>query len=88
LQPDGIHISGSWGVFFPGNLNAHVFDRGGVERSVVELEAVDPLKAVELNRTIKLSPAAARIVIRLHDERGVDLGSLGEATIAKPGKDS
>jgi hypothetical protein len=88
LQPDGIHISGSWGVFFPGNLNARVFDRGGVERSVVELEAVDPLKAVELNRTIKLSPAAARIVIRLHDERGVDLGSLGEATIAKPGKDS
>jgi hypothetical protein len=88
LRPDGIHISGSWGVFFPGNLHAHVFDQHGVERSVVELESVDPLKAVELNRTIKVSSEATRIVIHLHDQRGVDLGSLGEAKIAKPQKDS
>ena len=88
LRPDGIHISGSWGVFFPGNLHAHVFDQHGVERSVVELESVDPLKTVELNRTIKVSSEATRIVIHLHDQRGADLGSLGEARIAKPEKDS
>jgi hypothetical protein len=87
-QPDGIHLSGSWGVFFPGNLQAHVFDQHGVERSVVALESVDPLKAVELNRTIKASSEATRIVIHLHGERGMDLGSLGEANIAKPEKDS
>jgi len=63
-------------VFFPGNLNAHLFDQHGVERSVVELESVDPLKAVELNRTIKASSAATRIAIHLPDERGVNLGSL------------
>jgi hypothetical protein len=88
LRPDGIHISGWWGVFFPGNLHAHVFDQQGVERSVVELESVDPLKPVELNRTIKVSSEATRIVIHLHDQRGVDLGSLGEAKIAKPQQDS
>jgi hypothetical protein len=75
-------------VFFPGHLRAHVFDQHGVERSVVELESVDPLEAVELKRTIKVSSEATRIVIHLHDERGVDLGSLGEANIAKPERDS
>jgi hypothetical protein len=88
LKPDGIHLSGSLGVFFPGNLHAHVFDQHGVERSVVALQSVDPLKTVELNRTIKVSSEATRIVIHLHDERGVDLGSLGEATVAEPEKDS
>ena len=87
-QPDGIHLSGSWGVFFPGNLQAHVFDQHGVERGVRELACVDPLEAVELNRPITVSSEAIRIVIHLHDERGADLGSLGEATIAKPEKDS
>jgi hypothetical protein len=88
LKPDGVHLSGSWGVFFPGHLRAHVFDQNGVERSVVELESVDPLEAVELKRTIQVSSEATRIVIHLHDERGVDLGSLGEANIAKPERDS
>lgn len=86
--PDAVHISGSWGVFFPGNLQAHVFERHGVEPSVRELASVDPHEAVELNRTITVSSEATRIVIQLHDERGADLGSLGEAEIAKPEKGS
>jgi len=88
LQPDGVHISASWGVFFPGNRQAHAFEQHGVERSVVELASIDRLEAVEPNRTITVSSEATRIVIHWHDERGTDLGSLGEAKIAQPEKDS
>jgi hypothetical protein len=55
---------------------------------VVDLEFVDPLREVELNQTITVSPGATRVAIHLSDEQGVDRGSLGEAEITKPGKDS
>lgn len=83
LSRDRLQLSGAFGVFFAGRLNAHVFDLDGVETSVVELESVDPLQAVELNQTIRVSPGASRVAIHLIDERGVDRGSLGGAEITK-----
>ena len=88
LQTDHLQLSGSFGVFFPGKLDAHVFDLHGVESNVVELENVDPLQAVELNQTISVLPGATRVAIHLRDEKGVDRGSLGEAEVTKLKKDS
>jgi hypothetical protein len=83
LSSKGLYISGIFGVFFPGTLSAHVFDLRGVEIAVVELQAVDPLNAVELNQTMKVAEAADRVSIHLNDQQGVDRGSLGDAKITK-----
>ena len=40
LQTDHLLLSGSFAVFFPGKLDAHVFDLHGVESNVVELETL------------------------------------------------
>ena len=88
LTGNRLHLSGSFGVFLAGKLNAHVFSLHGAESNIVELESVDPRQAVELDQTISVSPGATRVAIHLNDERGVDRGSLGEAEIAKSGKDS
>lgn len=88
ISADRLQLSGSFGVFFAGKLNAHVFDTHGTENNVVELESVDPLHAVELNQTIRVSPGATRVAIHLTDEKGIDRGSLGEAEISTLRKDS
>ena len=88
LSADRLRLSGTFGVFFVGKLNAHIFDLHGVESNVVEVENVDPLQPVELNKTISASPGATRVTIHLNDEQGIDRGSLGEAEIMIVRKDS
>jgi hypothetical protein len=88
LKADHLQLSGSFGVFFAGKLNAHIFDLHGVESKVVEVKSVDPLRPVELNETIAVSPEATRVAIHLNDEKGNDRGILDEAVITKLGKDS
>ena len=88
FQTDHLHLSGSFGVFFAGKLDAHIFDLHGAESNVIELESVDPVQAVELNQTISVLPGATRVAIHLKDEKGVDRGILDEATLTKLGKDS
>jgi hypothetical protein len=77
---DGLLLSGSLGVFFPGNLTAYLFDSDGVRTGVLPLQSVSPLDLVDLHKEISTSPATARISIHLIDERGIDRGSLGEAS--------
>jgi hypothetical protein len=88
LHADHLQLSGSFGVFFAGKLKAHVFDLHGAESNVVELKNADPLRAVDLDQTISVSPGATRVAVHLSDEQGVDRGSLGEAEITKLAKDS
>jgi hypothetical protein len=88
LKAEHLQLSGSFGVFFAGKLNAHIFDLHGVESNVVELRTVDPLQPAELNQTITVSPEATRVAIHLNDEQGIDRGILDEAVITKLGKDS
>jgi hypothetical protein len=79
----GLHVTGIFGVFFPGTLVAHVFDLRGVEIAVVDLQAADPLNAVELNQTLRVAEGVDRVSVHLKDLQGVDRGSLGEAKITK-----
>jgi len=88
LTANRLQLSASFAVFFAGRLNAHVFDPKGVESNVVELQYVDPLQAVELNRTIRVPRGAGRVSIHLNDQHGLDRGSLGEAKIPEVRKDS
>jgi Domain of unknown function (DUF4380) len=87
LKSDGLHLSGKFGIFFPGELIAQIFDkRGGKQEK--SLGKVDPLHAVLLDQTIAITPNAARVSLHLIGERGTDLGVIGEAAVGRPGKDS
>jgi hypothetical protein len=80
---NSVLLSGSFGVFFPGRLTAYLFDIRGTQTGIVPLQSVSPLDIVEVHTEISASPATARISIHLMDERGMDRGSLGEASILK-----
>jgi len=87
LKSDGLHLSGRFGIFFPGELIAQVFDkRGGKQEK--SLGKTDPLHTVQLDQTIAITPNAARVSLHLIGERGTDLGVIGEAVVGRPGKDS
>ena len=76
-----IDLSGSFGVFFPGELKAYLYDEGGLGASEVALEAVQPQDPVTLHQTIAAPRNIARVSIHLIDKAGVDRGALGEVFI-------
>lgn len=78
---DGVLISGSVGVFFPGKLVARFETAKGKELASIDLQSVTPEVAVELRQTVKVDGRAAKILVRLVDGDGLDHGILGEAEI-------
>ena len=82
---DSIALSGSFGVFFPGKLQARLYDRQGAEDQVVDLQPVEPQTRAELRQEVKPSKRPIRISIHLIDDQGRDRGSLGEAVVVAPG---
>jgi hypothetical protein len=78
---DKIELSGAFGVFFPGELKAYLYDEGGVEASEVALQAVQPQDPVALHQAIAAAKNIARVSIHLVDSNGVDRGALGEVFV-------
>jgi hypothetical protein len=80
-----IKLSGSFGVFFTGQLVAHVYSRGGRLLQKTPLQPVDPGEFVTVDKEIETSGEAGRISLHLEDSAGADRGSLGEATVERRG---
>jgi len=80
--PTGFVISGRFGVFFPGALQAHLFDGRGIEIGRLPLEAVKPEEMAVLQKQVTAPAETVRISLHLMDESGADRGSLGEALVA------
>jgi hypothetical protein len=78
---DKIDLSGSFGVFFPGELKAFLYDEGGLGTGEVTVEAVRPQDPVTLHQTIAAPKKIARVAIHLIDSSGVDRGPLGEVFV-------
>jgi len=75
-------LTGSFGVFFLGKLQAHLFDAHGVEQqSAIDIEAVAPQTRVELRKEMNPQVRPARLSIHVVDDQGIDRGSLGEAAV-------
>ena len=83
---DKIELSGSFGVFFPGELKAFLYDEGGLGTGEVRVEAVHPQEPVILHQAIAAPKNIARISIHLIDSNGVDRGALGEVFVTINGE--
>ena len=78
---DSLVLSGSFGVFFPGKVQARLLDGHGAEQQSVDIGSVVPQTRVELRKEIQLQGRPERASLHLVDEQGIDRGSLGEAAI-------
>jgi hypothetical protein len=78
---DQINLSGSFGVFFPGELKAFLYNHGGVQTGEVSVMTVRPQDPVELHLSIPAAANIARVSLHLIDSNGVDRGGLGEVFV-------
>jgi hypothetical protein len=82
----GLLLSGSFGVFYAGDLVAHFYGRGGGGNA--KLMSVTPTEPVHLQITVQAPPNTTRVSVHLVDAQGQDRGPLGEVPVrpAAPGE--
>jgi hypothetical protein len=85
--PEGLVLSGNFGVFYAGKLVAHYYSRGGEALGTASLDSVTPLEAVKLQATVQAPPGTARVSLHVEDQQGLDRGPLGEALVNPPPPD-
>ena len=73
---DKIELSGTFGVFFPGELKAFFYGNGGVQVGQTLLQAVQPQDLIALLQTIAAPANVDRVSIHVIDSGGVDRGAL------------
>jgi hypothetical protein len=78
----GILLSGIFGVFVPGKLEARLFDKYGAPIVNIPLQSVSPSEIVQLHVGLKVPAQTARVSLHLMDAQGNDQGSLGEARVS------
>jgi hypothetical protein len=82
IAPDGkLALSGSFGVFYSGQLVAHLYDAHGASLGTAPVMDANPNEAVTLQKEIAADASAARVSLHLVDDAGADCGSLGEVRI-------
>ena len=84
----GILLSGIFGVFVPGKLEARLFDRHGAPIANIPLQSVSPSEIVELRVELKVPAQTARVSLHVLDTQGNDQGSLGEARVSATDRSS
>ncbi|HEY1809505.1 MAG TPA: hypothetical protein VGG42_13135 [Acidobacteriaceae bacterium] len=77
---DQIQLTGRFGVFFPGHLEARLYSKGGAEQRSVKLRAVSPRDLIELRSSVP-GAGIVRVSVHLIDSQNVDRGSLGEVFV-------
>jgi len=77
--PPGLVLSGSFGVFYAGDLVAHFYGPGG--GSTAKLMSVVPTEFVHLHTILQAPPNTMRVSVHLVDSRGLDRGPLGEVPV-------
>ena len=82
-----LELSGTFGVFFPGQLKALFYGDGGAQSGESILQVVRPQELVELHKSIDLTSKVKRVSIHVIDDKGTDRGALGEVSTV-PSEDS
>ena len=82
IAQDGkLALSGSFGVFYSGQLVAHLYDAHGASLGTASVMDANPNEAVVLQKEIASDANAARVSLHLVDDAGWDRGALGEVRI-------
>jgi hypothetical protein len=81
-----IDITGTFGVFFPGQVIAYFYSSRGSAMGTQPIIAVDPRKVVSLQNSVAFSGHPGRVSLHLVDTNGSDRGSLGEVVIEDSGR--
>jgi hypothetical protein len=81
LENGRLKLSGSFGVFFSGNLVAHFYNEHGATLGAMPVASVDPTETVSLETEIAPSGKPARVSLHLEDSNGLDRGSLQEVSV-------
>ena len=76
-----LELSGTFGVFYQGELKAFLYDHGGLKQGEVSLLAARPQDPILLHQTIAADKHIARVSIHLIDSNGSDRGALGETLV-------
>jgi len=79
-QGDAVKLSGMFGVFFSGHLEAWLYDEHGANLARTRVGDVSPIEAVSLEKEVSAAKAA-RVSLHLIDDSAVDRGSLQEIRI-------
>jgi hypothetical protein len=81
LENGKVRLSGSFGVFFPGKLVAHFYDKHGSSTGTVPLAEVSPTDLVVLDMETAPQGKPVRVSLHLEDQGGLDRGALQEVSI-------
>jgi hypothetical protein len=79
-QSDKVKLSGTFGVFFSGHLEAHLYEDHGASLATMPVMDVSPSEPVVLEKEVP-APKAGRVSLHLVDESGVDRGALQEVRV-------
>jgi hypothetical protein len=82
--PNGLVLSGSFGVFYAGQLMAHFYNRGGEAIGTAPAGDANPLQPLKLQATLQAPPETFRVSLHVVDAQGLDRGPLGEAFVNPP----
>jgi hypothetical protein len=84
--PGGMLLSGQFGVFVSGKLEARVFDKQGALVANLPLQSVSPAEFVGLHVEVKVPAGTARVSLHVIDAQGKDQGLLDEARVPATGR--
>ena len=77
---DNIELTGQFGVFYPGHLEARLYNRGGTLLSQVNLQSASPSDLINLSKTVE-GARVTLVSVHLIDTHDVDRGALGEELV-------
>ncbi len=80
-QSGKISLSGTFGVFYSGNLIARLYDEHGRPISSTPIAKVSPTERVTVDAEVPSPSKISRVSIHLVDDGGVDRGALQEVQL-------
>jgi hypothetical protein len=81
LEHNKVSLSGSFGVFFSGHLEARLYDDHGKSLGTLRVMDVNPTDAVLLESEITPPSRPGRLSLHLVDQAGLDRGALQEVPV-------
>jgi Domain of unknown function (DUF4380) len=75
----GLLITGTFGVFFPGEVKAYFLDARGAELGRTSIAAANPAELLSVHAELVAPANTVKIALHLLDAAGVDRGILSEA---------